>query len=322
MQRTTMAPRRPRFDVTSLGETMLRLSAPEDAGFAAASTVALHVGGAESNVCSTLAQLGRRCGWYGRLPRNLLGDRVTDELSRRGIDVSAVDRPSDGRVGLYFVDSIADRFGRTVVYDRAGSTASRMRSESVPWAYLTDTRLMHLTGITPALSPECAAVAADAVGHAKAAGVAVGIDVNYRRQLWDAAAARAALEPLVRRVDLLICAGRDAREVFALGGDDETVLRQLAELSGATWVVLTLGDAGVLALSPGEMVRQAAVPARVVDTIGAGDALAAGVIDGWLDGSLREGLRRGVRLAALALGQAGDMPIVTRAELIDPMPSS
>lgn len=315
MQRYDRAPGSRRFDVTSLGETMIRFSAGADADLASASSLALHVGGAESNVCSTLAQLGRRCGWYGRLPNNPLGDRVLAELMRRGVDTAAVDRPDHERLGLYFVGGVADRGGRTVVYDRAASAASNMRSEAAPWAYLTNARVLHLTGITLALSASCRQLVRDAIDHAKEADVAVSFDVNYRRQLWSPEAACEAMIDVVQRVDLLICAARDARHVFGLSGDDEEVSRNLVELSGARWTVLTLGAAGVIAKSSTEELHQPALPTRVTDSVGGGDALAAGVIDGYLDGCLRSGLRRGVALAAMALEQSGDMPTVSREAL-------
>jgi 2-dehydro-3-deoxygluconokinase len=315
-------PGRRRFDVTSLGETMLRFTAGGGTSLRSAEALELHVGGAESNVCSTLAQLGRSCGWYGRLPANPLGDRVMDELSRRGVDVSAVERPEGERIGLYFVERVADRAGRSVVYDRRGSAASRMRPDTVPWPYLTDARLLHLTGITPALSDSCAAVVAATASEARRAGVAVCLDVNYRPQLWDAGTARAALEPLIGAVDLLICAARDARALLGLHGDDEHLLQGLRDLSGASCVVLTLAGEGAIAADPQGTHRQAAVPTQVIDTIGAGDAMAAGVIDGWLDGSLADGLRRGAALAAIALSQAGDMPLVSRERLDAAAPTS
>ena len=112
MQRPDTAPGSRRLDVTRLGETKIWLSAA-DADLATAAHLAVHFGGAENNVCSTPAQLGRHCGWYGRVPKNAIGERVVAELVRRGVDTTAVDRPEHDRLGLYLVGSVADRRGRT-----------------------------------------------------------------------------------------------------------------------------------------------------------------------------------------------------------------
>jgi 2-dehydro-3-deoxygluconokinase len=139
--------------------------------------------------------------------------------------------------------------------------------------------------------------------------------VNYRKKLWSTAEAADALRPLIAGIDLLFCGQGDAQRVFGCAGAPREVLGQLAELSGARTVVMSIGDGGVLATVTGAVLAAAAVPVGIVDRLGAGDALAAGVIDGWLDGDLAAGLRRGVVLAALALSQHGDMVVTTRGEM-------
>jgi 2-dehydro-3-deoxygluconokinase len=113
----------------------------------------------------------------------------------------------------------------------------------------------------------------------------------------------------------LLCSRSDARRVFGLIGTPEEVARGLAARSRARHVVVSTGSDGVVAWDGAQLLRQAAVPVEAVDRLGAGDALAAGVIHGWLDGNMRRGLQYGTMLAALALSQHGDMVAVTQREL-------
>lgn len=305
----------PRFDLTSLGESMLRLSVPAGRRLANAARFDAHFGGAEGNVCAAIAGLGRRTGWVSALPRSALGSMALRAMRAAGVDVGAVGQVDGGRLGTYFVELGEPPRGAYVVYDREGSAAAKLQPAAVDWDYLLDTRWLHLTGITPALGEGPAAVVESALRQANDAGVPVSLDVNFRSKLWDAAAARAWLEPRLAHVDLLICGLADARTVFGLTGDPDSIALELAGRARGK-AVLTLGDAGAIAVVDGERVGQVeAVPAVVVDRLGAGDAFAAGVLDGVLDGTLPEGLRRGAALAALALAQDGDMLLTDRAEM-------
>lgn len=308
------SPRR-RFDVTSLGETMLRLGVPTGQRLEDALTFDARPAGAESNVCAALACLGRRCSWVSRLPDNPLGHLILRRLRAADVDTSAVVLAENGRLGMYFVEFAVDPRPTRVIYDRANSAMSQMQSADVDWDTLLDTRALHLTGITPALSDSCRELVAEAIQRAQSAGVAVSFDVNYRSRLWSPAEASAALRTLVADVDLLFCSEMDARQLFGCSGDERQVLAGLQSLTRASAVVVTRADAGAIALDDGAFRQQPAVASKMVDRLGAGDAFAAGVLDGWLDGSLVKGLEQGVALAALALSQVGDMLVTSRAEL-------
>ena len=151
--------------------------------------------------------------------------------------------------------------------------------------------------------------------RAREAGVPISFDVNYRQLLWSTEEARAALAPLIQGVNLLQCSALDAGRIFGCAGDPEAILRQMVELSGAHQVAVTFGGDGLLAWDGAQVLRQPAVPVTIVDRLGAGDALAAGLIHGWLDGDLAQGLRYGTMLAALALSQHGDIVVTTPTEL-------
>ncbi len=314
-----------RFDVVSLGESMLRMSVPIGARLDAAQSLDLTIGGAEGNLCVALARLGRRSAWVGRLPDHALGSAVVRTYRADGVDVSAVRRVPNERLGTYFIEYATQPRAIQVIYDRADSAAARMTVDDIDWGYLLDTRVLHLTGITAALSDSCYAVLAEAIARARQAGVLVSFDVNYRARLWAAATAGAKLRPLIAEADLLFCKSSDATLLFGCAGEPHELMAGLQALTRAQAVVSTFGEQGAALLSGETFVRQPALPVQIVDRIGSGDAFAAGVLDGWLDaadpagpglgGALREGLRRGVALAAIALSQYGDCVLTSRAEL-------
>jgi len=306
---------RPTFDVTSFGETMLRLSVPIGHRLSSARALDVEVGGAESNVCVALACLGRRTSWQSRLPDNALGDAVVRTLRADGVDVTGVSREVGGRIGTYFIELAATPRASQVIYDRAGSAASLLRVEQIQWELLLNTRLLHLTGITPAIGAGPREAVAEAIRRAKAAGVMVSFDVNYRGKLWAPEVAGSVLRPLIAQTDLLFCKSSDAALLFGCSGEPRQQMEALRELSGAKLLFCTFGERGAALLSDKGFQSQPAVAVQIVDRIGSGDAFAAGALDGVLDGDPAHGLRRGVALAAIALSQHGDRVLTTRTEL-------
>jgi 2-dehydro-3-deoxygluconokinase len=162
----------------------------------------------------------------------------------------------------------------------------------------------------------------EAVQRARAARIPISFDVNYRQKLWSEQAAASFIIPLVQGIDLFFCGRSDARRVMGVSGEPEMVVRQLAEITKARITVMSLAEQGVIAFDGHTVYHEPAKPVVVVDRPGAGDGLAAGVIDGWLDGDLRRGLRKGVVLAALALSQHGDMIVTTPEEVASLMETS
>jgi 2-dehydro-3-deoxygluconokinase len=305
----------PRCDVTSLGEMMLRLSVPSGRRLEAAAQLDVYPAGAESNVTSLLARLGRRTRWVGALPENPLGRLAASCLREAGVALDGIIWRKTGRMGTYYVEFGAPPRGIRVVYDRAGSCASQLQPADIDWDALLDTRLLHLTGITPALSSSCCEIVVEALRRARLRNVPVSFDVNYRQNLWPESEAAETLSPLIRGVDLLFCSAADAARLFQFTGDMQAVAQAMLEYSQARSVVITFGEQGILLWDGQSWQRESARPTEVVDRLGAGDALAAGLIHGWLDGEPTAGGRYGVILAALALSQFGDMVVTTRAEL-------
>lgn len=307
----------PTFDTTTLGEMLLRLSVPAGERLEAAAQLDLRAAGAEANLACALARLGRRSRWMGALPANPLGRLAATHLRAAGVDVGGIawDATSAARMGTYYVEFAVPPRGIQVVYDRAHSSAARLGPDDVNWEALLDTRLLHLTGITPALSPNCRALIAEAVRRAHAAGVPLSFDINYRAKLWTTAEARAALEPLVQGADLLFCSQADAGRIFDCTGEPAVVAQGLLDLTGAKHVIMSSGEQGARLWDGQQWLHRPARPTTIIDRLGAGDALAAGVIHGWLNNDLALGLRYGVTLAALILSQHGDAVVTTRAEV-------
>ncbi|MDL1902029.1 sugar kinase [Anaerolineae bacterium CFX9] len=304
-----------RYDITTFGEPLLRLSVPAGERLETATRLDLFVGGAEINTVCGLARLGRAAAWCGALPEGALGRRVAEHLRAAGVDTEPLIWREDGRLGTYYVEFAVPPRSTQVAYDRGGALVTELTEDDLNWDRLLDTRAVYLTGITPALSPSCRSLCAAIISRAKQEGIPICFDINYRARLWRASAARSALMPLMQGADLLFCSHRDAQTVFGLTGEPVECARQLRSQARARAVVMTLGEQGVLCLDGDTPLHQKAAPVTILDRIGAGDALAAGVIDGWLAGNMRAALQYGTVMAALALSQAGDSVITTREEV-------
>jgi 2-dehydro-3-deoxygluconokinase len=306
-----------RHDLSTLGEALLRLSVPQGERLERMRSLDVTIGGAESNVASAVAQMGFRSAWVSRLPRSPLGRLVERTIRTHGVDTSGVVWSDGGRVGTYFIEFAAAPRRIEVVYDRARSAVTELTAAELDWDFLLDTRFIHLTGITPGISPTCRELVADACTRAREAGVQISFDVNYRAKLWTPDVAAEALLPLMRMANVLICGRKDAATLFDLQGDPETVLFDLRRLTDAPTVVLTQGSEGAMAIAEdGSPLYQPALKVDVVDRIGAGDAFSAGVLCGLLEGSLAQGLRYGTAMAAHKLTTIGDIMAASRDEVM------
>ncbi len=305
------------LDVATLGEAMLRLSTPTGHRLRTAASYDVHVGGSESNVAAALARCGRQVLWVSRLPDNELGHRVAEALAATGVDIDHVHWQLGGRLGTYFVELNGAPAAPHVVYDRAGSAASELAPDDIPWDRFERARLVHLTGISAALSPTCRAATLEAARRARAGSPLLAVDVNYRHKLWAADEAARTISQLIDGADLVLCSASDAELLFGIEGPPLDVARQLADRGGNQRVVVTAGTHGAVWIDGDLSGTVDGHPqATMVDRLGAGDALAAGVIDGVLRGSLADGVRLGVSMATIAIGTAGDMYPGTAAEAL------
>ena len=272
-----------RPDVVTIGEAMVafRWAGPFDLG----SPLVARLAGAESNVAIGLARLGHTVRWAGRVGQDAFGDLVLREPPAEGVDTTAATRDPDAPTGLMFAESRTADVVR-VEYRRAGSAGSRLGTADAETALGPVPKVLHLTGITPALSESAAAAVARAAEIASAAGVLVSLDVNYRSRLWSPAEATATLRQLVRHTQLLI-ASEDELGIVADGDEDEAVAELRA--SGVTRVAVKRGGAGSTLWGSDGRSDVAALAVTAVDVVGAGDAFSTGLVSGLLDGLGRPG---------------------------------
>jgi 2-dehydro-3-deoxygluconokinase len=288
------------MDVLCLGESMIVL-APAAAG-PLRTAVELHAGvaGAESNVAVALARLGARAAWYGKVGDDPLGLRVLDVLGASGVDRSGVQTDPDRPTGVYFKDPGPD--GTRVHYYRRGSAASTMGPGHL--AGIRPPRILHLSGITPALSASCAALVEELLVDRAMAPAQVSFDVNYRPALWPVSEAGPVLARLADAADLAFTGLDEAATLW--GAKTPEDVRDLLPNAGV--LVVKDGGNGVTAFEGARRAYSPAEPVDVVEPVGAGDAFAAGFLYGRLhDASLEACMRLGHRLAAGALQTVGDL---------------
>lgn len=295
-----------RFDVTAIGEGQLRFTTPNGIPLEQAGQLQVTVAGTEGNVLGLLARLGNRTGIVTCLPSTALGRRVASEYRSAGIDTTAITWRDDGRVALYFVDQGIPPVPSNVLYDRADSCFVGMSDTDVDWDYLGDGRLLHMSGITAALGDEMLALITRAHARARERGQLVSIDVNHRVHLWSAELALDRLTPLVTGADVLFCSRRDATSIFGIKGDATQVAETLSARFGAGTVLVSDGSGRAAATSQGRSVTADPPATTVLDRVGAGDALVAGFLHGYLRDDPESGLRFGIAAAALALTRHGD----------------
>ncbi|WP_322801018.1 sugar kinase [Thermoflexus sp.] len=302
-------------DVVTIGETLLRLTAPPGFGLEQTEILRLEVAGAESNVAIGLSRLGISSGWISRLVNNPLGRRIVNKIREHGVDVSRVIWTSEGRVGLYYLELGQPPRPYQVIYDRAGSAFSQIDPEEVDWDYVHQARLIHLTGITPGLGSNCYRLICRAIREAQSAGLKISFDVNYRSKLWSPEDARQAIQPFLPAIDVLFCTLQEARQVLGWSGDPETMLREAAQRYPGMTIVLTLEEGGALLWYEGEIYKQPGYPLEPLDRVGAGDAMVAGFLTGFLQEDPLRGLAYGVAYAALKHTFIGDIAWCNRSDL-------
>jgi len=268
----------------------------------AAQSFTLSSGGSESNVAIGLARLGHAAAWVSRVGDDDLGRLILGTLAANGVHtVVQVERNTP--TGLMLKARRLPGVSR-VSYYRAYSAASRLTAADVPHDLIAEARLLHVTGITPALGAGPAAAEMAAVECAHDHGVPISFDVNYRATLWGKEEAAAALFALLEASDIVFASPHEA-ELFVSAGIDD-IPAALASL-GPSQVVLKLGKEGALAVVDGVHVRQPAYPAEEIDPVGAGDGFVAGYLSEYLQGSSPETrLDTAARAGALVVMVNGD----------------
>jgi 2-dehydro-3-deoxygluconokinase len=292
----------------TFGETMGLVAADGIGPLEYARSFSFGIGGAESNVAIGVARLGAEVTWLGRVGPDATGDLIARRLRAEHVHTLAI--RDEAYTGLMVKYRRSAEYMH-VDYHRAGSAGSRLIPTDLP-AGLAGATILHITGITPALSDSARATVFHAVETARAAGVTVSVDVNYRAKLWSRFDAAPVLRDLVARADLVF-AGPEEAALFVGSGPAVDGLASL----GPAEVVVKDGPRGCTALLDGSRFTLPALPVQVVDPVGAGDAFVAGYLAERLAGAGPEQrLRTAIATGAYAVTVPGDCEgLPTRTEL-------
>jgi 2-dehydro-3-deoxygluconokinase len=206
--------------IVTFGEIMLRLAPPGLEKFLQTPQFVATFGGGEANVAVSLAQFGMDAVYVTALPENPIADACVAELRRFGVDTSQIVR-GKGRLGIYFLEGGANQRPSKVVYDRAGSTIALAKPGDIRWDdVFADARWLHITGITPAISATAAELSLESVQKARALGLTVSCDLNYRKNLWKyGKTATEVMRELVKYVDIAIANEEDVQMSLGIQAD-------------------------------------------------------------------------------------------------------
>lgn len=301
-------------NVVTIGETMALFTTTRYGPLQHAGTMALGIGGSESNVAIALSRLGTDVTWIGRVGSDPLGDLIVREITAEGVRVEAI-RDSEAPTALMLKESRTSRSTR-VWYYRRGNAGSRLRTSDIDPEVIRDAALLHVTGISLALSEEMSEAIFEAVSIAKQAGTVVSFDFNFRSSLWSHSEAAEAYRRIVPLVDLAF-ASDDEAAILVGESDDPAHLAERLIALGAGQAVIKLGAKGAVAVVDGLVHRREAIAVDVVDTVGAGDAFVAGYLADYLLGKdVPTRLSTAVATGAYACTVEGDWEgVPRRAEL-------
>ncbi|QKW09823.1 sugar kinase [Streptomyces sp. NA04227] len=298
--------------LVTLGEAMAVVASTEPGPLAPRTAARISFAGAEATVAIGVSRLGHPASWIGTVGSDAAGAMILGGLRAEGVDVGCARQEQGLPTGLMLRERrTADR--TLAAYYRRGLAGSRLGPADVDEQLVAGARLLHVTGITPALSASARDAVRHAVRIARAAKVAVSLDVNYRSLLWSREEAAEELRPLVAEADVVF-AGTDEASLFSTASTPEGLAGALAAL-GPSQAVIKLGAQGALAQVDGEVHVQDVVPVTAVDPIGAGDAFVAGYLAAQLSGAApRERLRTAATCGAFAVAVHGDWEGLPRRE--------
>ena len=309
--------RKTSFDVATFGEAMLLLVADQPGPIENARAFYKRTAGAETNVAIGLARLGLKVGWASRLGSDSMGRYLLAEMQREGIDCSHVVCDPGQRTGFQFKGRVTDGSDPPVEYHRKGSAASHMGPADVDVAWVVSARHLHATGVFPAISDTSLEAAGKAIDAMRAAGRSISFDPNLRPTLWATPERmRDRINHLAGQAHWVLPGLEEGR--FLTGERTPEGIAYFYRKRGAALVVVKLGAQGAYFDGDGGAAYVPGFPvSEVVDTVGAGDGFAVGVVSALLEGcSLAGAVRRGTWIGARAVQVLGDTEgLPTRAEL-------
>ena len=323
--------------IVTFGEIMLRLAPEGYLRFFQNDTMQATFGGGEANVAVSLANYGMDASFVTKLPAHAIGQGAVNSLRGLGVDTKDIVRGGD-RVGIYFLEKGASQRGSVCIYDRAHSAIQEAKREDFDWDKIFDgADWFHFTGITPALGENLVEICIDACKAAKAKGVKISCDLNYRGKLWTRAQAREAMTKLCEYVDVCISNEEDAKDVFGIEAENtdiyggkldkegyKSVAKQLMDTFNFEKVAITLRSsisandnywAGMLYDGENYCFSKE-YHLHIVDRVGGGDSFGGGLIYSLLSGKdSQSAIEFAVAASALKHSIEGDYNRVTVSEV-------
>ena len=325
--------------VVTFGELMIRLQPYNYERFVQADHLEFTFGGGETNVAVSLANYGLDAAYVTKLPAHAIGQAAVNSLRRYGVDTSKITRGGD-RVGIYFNEKGASQRPSVCIYDRAHSAISEATTADFDWdAIFEGVEWFHFTGITPALGANVVEICKEACKAAKAHGVKISCDLNYRGKLWTRDEARAAMTELCQYVDVCISNEEDAKDVFGIEAENtditggelnkegyKSVAKQLADKFNFEMVAITLREsksafdndwsAMLYNVAKDEYCFSKLYHLHIIDRIGGGDSFGGGLIYALLSGKdTQAAVEFAVAASALKHSIEGDYNFVTVPEV-------
>ena len=325
--------------IVTFGELMLRLQPYNYERFIQCDHVEFTFGGGEANVAVSLANYGMDAAFVTKLPAHAIGQSAVNSLRRYGVDTSKIVRGGD-RVGIYFNEKGASQRGSVCIYDRAHSAIQQASREDFDWDKIFEgAEWFHFTGITPALGANVVEICKDACKAAKAHGLKISCDLNYRGKLWTRAEAREAMTELCQYVDVCISNEEDAKDVFGIEAEAtdiyagslnhegyKSVAKQLADKFGFEMVAITLREshsafdngwsAMLYNVAKDEYCFSKKYNLHIIDRVGGGDSFASGLIYGFMAfDDAEKAVNYGAAHGALAMTTPGDTSMATKADV-------
>ncbi|QPF73041.1 sugar kinase [Roseateles sp. DAIF2] len=306
------------LDVVTFGEAMMMLVAEQPGPLEQVERFIKRTAGAETNAAIGLARLGFRVAWVSRLGTDSLARFLLGAMQAEGIDCSHVVCDPAQRTGFLFKGKVLDGSDPPIEYHRKGSAASQLRAEDIDAPWLAAARHLHATGVFPALNEGTYAAAERSMDLMRAAGRTISFDPNLRPSLWPSRERMVeGINALAAKADWVLPGVEEGK--ILMGSEDPAAIARFYRGLGARLVVVKLGAEG--AYYDSDTAGTGHVPgfpvAQVVDTVGAGDGFAAGVISALLEGlPVADAVRRGCWIGARAVQVLGDTEgLPTRAQL-------
>ena len=307
------------LDVVTFGEAMLLLMADQPGPLEDINTFHKRTAGAETNVAIGLARLGLKVGWSSRLGTDMMGRYLLKAMSAEGIDCSRVALDPSHPTGFMFKGRVSDGSDPAVQYHRRGSAASHMAASDIDVNWVLSARHLHATGVFAGVSAATLDLVRQSMALMRTGGRSISFDPNLRPSLWATPELmRDTVNELAALADWVLPGLEEGR--LLTGEQSAPAIARFYRRLGASVVVVKLGAEG--AYYDSETAGSGHVPAypvaEVVDTVGAGDGFAAGVISALLEGlTLHQAVQRGAWTGACAIQVQGDSEgLPTREQLV------